>query len=257
MPLIAPGTLEAFGLYLVRTSALVIAAPLYGTGTGFSGYRIALIVSVSFLLFTVSGVPLDHAPLPIEYGCLVLREVLIGIFLAFSLQAALVAIRVAGELIGHEMGLNMASLVDPTTGVSAPLVTQLYEVFFFLGLLAVDGHHLLLSALGSSFQSAPVGKLELSGDLAWIAQSQFTQMFNAGITFAAPVVILLFLVSILIAVLARAVPQLQIMEVGFSARIAVGLIGLLLFAPQLAPALNGLYRGFLSGLEGTLDALAR
>src|SRR6185295_17672456 len=111
---------------------------------------------------------------------------------------------------GHEMGLNMASLVDPTTGVSAPLVTQLYEVFFFLGLLAVDGHHLLLSALGSSFQTAPVGVLDLSGNLAWIAQSQFTQMFNAGITFAAPVVILFFFVSILIAVLARAVPQLQI-----------------------------------------------
>lgn len=257
MPAIPPGTLEAFGLYLVRTSALMIATPLYGTATGFSGYRVALIVAVSFLLYTVGGAPLSSSTAPFEYACLVLRELMIGLFLAFSLQAALVAIRVAGELVGHEMGFNMASLVDPTTGVSAPLVTQIYEVFFFLGLLAVDGHHLLLSALGDSFQSAPVGALDLSGDIAWIAQAQFTQMFAAGITFAAPVVILLFLTSLLVGVLARAVPHLQIMEVGFSARIAVGLIGLLIFAPQLVPALTGLYRGFANGLEGAVEAIAR
>lgn len=255
MELVPPGTLEAFSLYLARTSALVIASPLLGSGTGFALYRVGLIASVSFLLYAAGGAPLAHSPEPVEYGCLVLREILIGLFLAFALQTVMVSLRLAGEMIGHEMGFNMASLVDPATGVSTPVVTQIYEIFFFMGFLAVDGHHLLLKALEHSFARAPVGALALSGDLAWGAQALFAQTFGAGIAFAAPVLVLLFMASLLVSLLARMVPQLNVMDVGFSARIAVGLLALFVFAPLLAPALEGLYDRFAHGLDGALDAL--
>lgn len=250
-----PGSLEAFSLYLARTSALVIASPLLGSGTGFTSYRIGLIVAVSFLLYSACGAPLDHSPEVVEYGCLVLRELLIGLFLGFVLQAVLVSVRVAGEMIGTEMGFNLAAMMDPTTGTNTPIVTQFYEIFFFLGFLAVDGHHLLLKALQHSFVRAPVGALSLAGDLAWGAQALFAQTFGAGIAFAAPVLALLFLTTLLISLLARMVPQLNVMDVGYSARILVGLGALLVFAPFLAPALNGLYDQLARGLDGVLDTL--
>jgi len=255
MEYLPPGTLEAFSLYLARTSALVIASPLLGTGTGFSSYRVALIVGVSFLIYSTTGTPLAHSPEPVEYACMVLREILIGMFLAFALQTVQVSLRLAGEMIGHEMGFNMASLVDPATGINTPIITQVYEIFFFLGFLAVNGHHLLLKALDHSFLRAPVGTLNISGDLAWGAEALFAQTFGAGIAFAAPVLVLLFVTSLLISLLARMVPQLNVMDVGFSARIIVGLLALFAFAPFLAPALDGLYDQFAHGLDGVLDTL--
>lgn len=255
MHALPPGTLEAFSLYLARTSALVIASPLLGTGTGFAGYKIGLIAAVAFLLYSATGAPLDHSPAAIEYGCLVLREIVIGIFLAFALQAVLVAVRVAGELVGHEMGFNMAAQIDPMTNIHTPVITQMYEIFFFLGLLAVNGHHLLLRALGKSFERAPIGSIAIDRGFTLVAQTLFKQMFTAGITFAAPVMALLALVSILIGLLARAVPQLNIMEIGFTTRIAVGLLALLVFAPFLAPAMDGLYAHLMDGLDASLDAL--
>ena len=60
---------------------------------------------------------------------------------------------------------------------------------------------------------------------------------------------------LLVALLARMVPQLNVMDVSYSARIAVGLIALLVFAPFLAPALEGLYDQFARGLDGALDVL--
>jgi len=250
-----PGTLEAFSLYLARTSALVIATPLLGSGTGFTGYRVGLIVSVTFLLYAAGGAPLGHSPEPVEYACLVLREIMIGLFLAFVLQMVLVSLRLAGEMIGQEMGFNMASLVDPTTGVNTPVVTLVYEAFFFLGFLAVNGHHVLLKSLEHSFARAPVGALAITNDVAWGAQALFAQAFGAGIAFAAPVLLLLFMASLLVSLLARMVPQLNVMDVGFSARIVVGLVALFVFAPFLAPALEGLYDRFASGLDGALDVL--
>ncbi|MFO1011726.1 MAG: flagellar biosynthetic protein FliR [Planctomycetota bacterium] len=256
MEMIPPGTLEALGLYVARTSALVAAAPLLGTGTGFVTWRIGLIVAVSFLLYSVSGAPLPTSPAPIEYGALVLRELLIGLFLAFVLQAVVVAVRVAGESIGQEMGFNMASQLDPVSNVQTPVITQFYETFFFLGLLAVNGHHLLLRALERSFERAPIGQISFSADASWLALTLFQQMFVAGLTIAAPVLVLLVLTSILIGLLTRMVPTINVMDIGFTARIAVGFVALLVFSPFLAPAFESLYTALMNGLDRALDVLA-
>jgi flagellar biosynthetic protein FliR len=253
--LLQPGTLEAFGLYLVRTSALVMASPLLGTGAGFGGYRIGLIAATSLLLYAVSGHPLPEAPLPIEYALLVLREVLIGVFLGFVLHVVMLAVRVAGELIGHEMTFNMAQLVDPATGLNTPLITRMYEAFFFLGLLAVDGHHWLLRALADSFGRAPIGSMELDVGALEVVLRLFTELFTAGITFAAPVMVLLALTSLMIGLLSRAVPQINVMDAGFTLRIVVGLLALLVFVPFLAPALGALYGRLETGLDAALAAL--
>jgi flagellar biosynthetic protein FliR len=154
-----PGTLEAFALYIVRTSVLVLASPLFGSGVGLLGAQAGLIGVLSLVLYSVSGEPLEHPIGPLEFGALAMREALIGFSLAFVLQLAMLAVRVAGEMIGHEMGFTMASLVDPETGINTPLVTQLYEGLFLLGLFAVDGHHLMIRALAESCAKAPVGVL--------------------------------------------------------------------------------------------------
>jgi flagellar biosynthetic protein FliR len=246
---IPPGTLEAFGLFLVRSSALVLSAPVLGTTTGFSGYKVALVFCVAFLLYGVHGAPLAEVPLPIEFACLVLREVLIGLALSFSLHAVMLALRVGGELVGHEMGFNMAGISDPVTGLQTPLVTHLYETMFFLGLLAVNGHHWILLALERSFGQAPVGSMALGAGIVPFLTTLFGEMFRAGLTLAAPVLVLLVLVSMLIGLLARAVPQVNVIELGFTLRISVGLIAMFLLAPLLSPALEGLFTSLMDALE--------
>ena len=244
-----PGLLAGFGLYLARTSALVLGSPLLGTGSPFSGYKIGLIAAVSLVLFAAQGEPVVGAD-PLVYGALCLREVLIGLFIAFVLHLSVLSVRVAGEMIGHEMGFNLAGVVDPATGLQTPLVTRFYETMFFLGLLAVDGHHWLLLALESSFERAPVGAIELGDGLLPFVTTLFGEMFRAGLTFAAPVLVLLMLVSVLIGLIARVVPQVNVLELGFTLRIAVALLAMFLFAPLLSPALGGLFTTLIDALEG-------
>jgi flagellar biosynthetic protein FliR len=123
---------------------------------------------------------------------------------------------------------------------------------FMLGLLAVDGHHLVLQALASSFERAPVGALVIEADLPTLVVAQLTQMFAAGVTFAAPVLVLLMLSSLVMGLLARMVPQMNVLEVGFTLRIVVGLGAMTLFAPLIAPALEVLFKGVDEGLETML-----
>ena len=250
------GAIAAFVLYVVRTSGMVLAAPILGFGSGFSSYRIALIVSLAGVLYLVHGEPLPPDALaPITLGAMALREVLIGLFLGSLLRLVTLALHVSGELIGHEMGFMVARQVDPATGIQTTLITSFYENVFLLALLALNGHHWLLRGLGDSFGRAPVGRLELSGGVVDAITRLFTQMFGAGIVFAAPVMIFLTLTSILIGLLARAVPHLNILEIGFTLRVVVALCAIALFAPLLEPALTGLNTLFVEWLHHGLDAL--
>lgn len=248
------GTIEAFGLFAVRTSVLVMAAPLFGVTTSFSGAKIGLIAVLSLALYASVGAPVERELAPFEWAVLAVREALIGFSLAFVMQCVLLAVRVAGEMVGHDMGFNMGALVDPETGVSSPLITQFYEGLFLVGLLAVDGHHLVIRALADSFVQAPIGVFASTQSLVGVAQTMVVEMFNAGIVFALPVLVLMTLVSLLVALIARAVPQINIMDVGFTLRILVGLVAMYTFAPLLAPAMERLHGALAAGLERVLVA---
>jgi flagellar biosynthetic protein FliR len=248
--------LAAFGLVLTRTSALVVVAPILGFGTGFSGYKIAFTFLLSLVIFTALAEPLPAEVPPVTYGAMMLRELLIGVFLGFTLQVVLLSVRVAGEMIGHEMGFLMARQADPVTGVPSTLITNVYETLFLLAILMLNGHHVLVRSLGVSFERAPIGRLALGQDMAPTVQAMFAEMFSAGIVFAAPVMIFLMLVSLLMGLLARAVPTLNVLEIGFTMRVIVALSAMYVFAPLLESSIANLHEGFIRWLGRGLDALA-
>ena len=248
------GMLQAFGLVLARTSALVLSSPILGFGTGFSHYKIALIIILSMTLYGVVQPTIEDIE-TFAYGAMMVREVLIGIFLGFLLHLSMIVLHVSGELIGHEMGFMVAKQTDPISGVQTSLITNVYEILFVLGLLALNGHHWLISSLRRSFDRAPVGELHFSDNIVPMITNMFGEMIAAGIVFAAPIMVFLFVISILLGLLARVVPTLNIMEIGFSVRVSSALFGLFAFAPLLEPALNKLHTELAMWIERGLDAL--
>ncbi len=250
-----PGTIEALGLYLLRTSALVLAAPLLGTGSTFSGYKVGLIGSLTMLFYTARGEPLAMPIEPIAYGAMALREIVIGLFLSFTLHAVLLAVRVGGDMIGNEMGFGMAASVDPSTGTRVGAVAQIYEILFLLALLGVNGHHWLLRALFDSFERAPIGHVAINPGMASTVTSLVGELFAAGIAFATPVLVLLGLVSLLVGLLARTVPQLNVLDFGFNLRIGAALVGMLIFTPVLAPGMDRLLDHLEDGIDASLEVI--
>ena len=98
-------TIATFGLYLLRTGALLLSAPIFSTGSSFTGYRVALVASMSFLMFAATGVPLTVEVTPMVFAAMALREVAIGLAMGFVLTLLQLVVRMAGDLIGQGMGL--------------------------------------------------------------------------------------------------------------------------------------------------------
>jgi flagellar biosynthetic protein FliR len=253
---IPPGTIEAVGLYAARCGAVILGAPLLGAALGFTMWRAAFIMMLAGTLYAAHGQPLAVQPEPFEYGILIVREIAIGLSLGFCLYGALFAVRTAAELISQEIGLGYAGLVDPSNGASTSSVALFYEIFFYLGLFLTDGHHALFRALAISFDGVPVGEMHFALGIAESALSLLGPMIAAGVAFAAPVMGLLLAASLLIALLGRAVPQLNVNEMGFTLRTVTGLFALFLFAPAMAPALNSIYVAFQVALSDTVRSLS-
>lgn len=247
--------IEGFGLFVARTSAMLLATPLIGSGASFVGYKLTLTISVSVVMWLALGVPVVETVSAGHYFVLALREMVLGLGLAFLLHMTVMGVRVGSEMVGNEMAFTMANAVDPASGESLPLLSRMNETLFFLAFLAVDGHHWVMRALAESYERAPIGGMQWGGDLTHTLTTFFSQLFSAGIAFAAPVLILVMMVSVIIGLIARAVPQVNILEMGFSLRIGGGLLAIGLFSPTLSTAMTALLERFMAGLEAGLDAI--
>ena len=249
------GLIEGAALFLTRCGALLLTAPLLGTAAQFHGYKVALVGSVTIALYAAQGLPMIEPTSGVHFGLLLLREMVIGLGLAFIMHLTVLGLRIGSEMVGNEMAFSMASAVDPSSGEALPILSKMNETLFFLALLSVDGHQWLLRALAESFNRAPVGSLDFGGDLPDVLSRLFSEFFMAGIAFAAPVLVMLMMISVLLGLIARAVPQINVLEMGFSLRVGGGLFALCLLSPTLSTAMTALLEQLMSALEAGLDAI--
>jgi flagellar biosynthesis protein FliR len=155
---------------------------------------------------------------------ILVHEMLIGLALGLAIDVVYSGIQIAGELIGFQMGFSMANVVDPMSGVSAPIISNLLYLVAFLLFFAFGGHHLLIKALVESFSIVPIGDKMVHREFFMAAVSYGAQMFIIGVKVSAPVVGVLLLINISFGVIARALPQMNVFIMAFPLTIAVGLV---------------------------------
>ncbi|MBM4075856.1 MAG: flagellar biosynthetic protein FliR, partial [Planctomycetes bacterium] len=101
----------------------------------------------------------------------------------------------------------------------------------------------------TSFASQPIGGHTLHLPVAH-SLSVLASATEWGLMLAAPIACCLFLTSLVIGIMARVAPQLNMMSFGFGLRIIAGLFSVLILWPDLVPRMNSIlvrYSRFLIG----------
>jgi flagellar biosynthetic protein FliR len=232
-----------FSLILTRVGAFVGVLPLFG------GVNVPRLVKagLAFALATVwfgnvcAGPPAQLLALPLEtswfgYGVAVGREAVLGALLGYAFGLFQVPARVCGEFLTEELGLSFGAFINPTGTGTESALTQILDALGVLLFLGLDGHHLFLSALDATFARYPVGAgLPNVPVQHLVAGAALT--IEWGLALAMPVAVSLFVVTFMLALMARAAPQINLFTVGFPLRLASGLILVFLFLPNLLHSL--------------------
>jgi flagellar biosynthetic protein FliR len=216
---------QNFLLVTLRTSCLLIFCPPWDSRLIPIQVRLFSILGLSLVLTPVVSSSLPPFPASWTGGVLlVMREFLIGLGFGLVFRFLFAGIQMAGNLVAIQMGFGMATLIDPQTQARNTFLAELLVIFATLLFLVVNGHHVLLRLLAQSFQEVPLeAGISLPDSLFAYIPSLGRLMYDLALQLLAPVLALLFLTQVSLGLVARAVPQIQVMIVGFPLTIAVGL----------------------------------
>jgi len=220
-----PQHILSFLLTLVRISLIVFLLPFFGGSTLPKTVKAALCLVLTLGLWpalSFSGAELPASPWNLLI--IVLGELVLGLVLGLVVRIVFAAVQTAGHIIGFQMGFAMMNVVDPMTGATVTLTSQLLYLVSLLLFLSLNGHLYLLRGLTQSFELVPPGSLLLVPAVTDKVLAFSSQIFVLGIKIAAPVMAAEIMVTLSLGVVAKIAPQVNVLFVGFPLKIAIGFL---------------------------------
>lgn len=246
-----------FSLLLARVGTFIAILPILGGQTVPRLVKMGLALSLTCMWFgSTWNSPTVAAWLlqPVQTSSLGLglalgREALLGALLGYAFGLFLIPARIAGEYLNQELGLSFGNLINPTGTTSTGPLTQIFDLLGTLIFLGLDGHHIFLAVLNSFVIRFPGGGVlpEVPVQLL-VAGAAAAEEW--GLLMVAPLALCLFLTSVVLALMARAAPQINIFAVGFPLRLTVGLVGLWLMLPTLVTGLVAIFGASSEWMQG-------
>ncbi|MCM0605715.1 MAG: flagellar biosynthetic protein FliR [Xanthomonadaceae bacterium] len=161
-------------------------------------------------------------------------ETIFGLALGYCSKLVFDGVQFGANITGNLMGFASASQYDPHQETQTEIIAHLQMTLAMLLFLVMDGHHLFLRAAMDSYKIVGIGSMNMGG----MFSKQLIQMtgdtFILGMQLAAPVSVSLFLVNVLYGVMAKNMPQMNILVLSFSISALLGFIILLLTMPEFA-----------------------
>lgn len=216
-------------LILIRVTSYLLSSSIFNSSQIPAPLKIlfSLIISlVAFEAYKNTSVPLDSLII-----ILAAKEVFLGVCLGMLTRFFFYALNMASELTSQALGLGSASVYNPLSGINSSLIEQFQGTLAILIFFAVQGHHLVVSAVFQSFELVSISQMTLKFNGLGEFVRWCQMLFEIALKVAAPIVSSLFLVNLGMGILGRAVPQINVFVTSFQVTIVVGFLILFVSMP--------------------------
>lgn len=210
-------------LILARIGTMMFIVPFFGH---MDIPRKAKLFFAFFLTLIVMNIT-DMEPLAYEgllgYSILIVKEALTGLLIGMGAGISMYILSFSGHMLDMEIGFAMAMEMDPTTRVQTTISSTIFSTIFMLFFLASDMHYFFLDALFDSYQLIPVGKAVFNPLLYNVFLEYMVDYFVIGFRIILPVFACILTVNVILGILAKVAPQLNMFVVGMQVKVLIGL----------------------------------
>ncbi len=212
-------------------------APFFSSGA--VNYQVRIALTLTATLAMAPSVSLGPLSTELNAGTLlglVMGEVAFGMMLGLVASFIFAGLQFAGQVVAFQLGFSLANLIDPQSEVETSVVSFLYYYVGILLFLLINGHHWFFLAVSDSFNFLPVQGVNLHAAVINDLIRLSSRMFLSGMQIAAPVLAVTVLTDIVMGILGRAAPQIQVLMVSLPLKSLVGFAALSIsfyFLPQL------------------------
>ncbi|MGQ9846482.1 MAG: flagellar biosynthetic protein FliR [Bacteroidales bacterium] len=249
---------DSFLLILMRVLFIIFMMPIFGSRNLPILLKIGLSLMISFILLPV--VKIKSSQLfsgVLSLSIYLIGEAMIGFILGYSIKLVFTGIQLAGGLIGTHMGFSIANILDPQLESDSTVIGQFYYFLAVTIFFVIDGHHWFLRAMIDSFQLLPPGELYLSEGLYKQIIITSGKIFQIAIKIVAPIMAILIFVQLALGIIARLIPQINLLISSFPITIGLGLIFLGLSIDPIFSFIKGILGESGRGLVHVLLPLMR
>ncbi|MFA7418967.1 MAG: flagellar biosynthetic protein FliR [Melioribacteraceae bacterium] len=244
-------------LMFLRILSMMIAAPVLGHTSIPTIAKIFIAFIVAYMTFLT----IDQSKIVIDINLVsifmdAIKEILTGTIIGTVLNFIFYGISYAGHMIGFDMGLSMSEVLDPTQGLSNNVVGEVIFYGAMMVFLVINGHHYLIGATVASFKIVPVAKYVITEPFIDLIIKYSFAVFTIAMKIAAPIVVSFLLIHIAEGIIARVIPQIQIMYVTQPLKIGLGFVFLSVLVPLYIYVIKGLLSGYENQLTQMLNAMS-
>src|SRR5574344_797867 len=248
-----------FLLIAVRCFALLMTLPLFSMRSVPRTAKIALAGYMAYLIMpftnfsTIYGAYISPSgQFDLTYIALLTGEAMIGVIMGFYITIIFSAFSTAGQFFAFQMGLSASEVYDSLSQVENPLMGQYLNLIAML--IFLQNHwfqKLFLKGLVGSFHSMNVFTLlNAKEKIVRFLVGGLSQLFADALVISLPILGTLMLVTVCMAILSRAAPQMNLLSEGFSIMLLIAFFLITALMPQLCDFFE---RSFNSGITAMIN----
>ncbi|MBN2183418.1 MAG: flagellar biosynthetic protein FliR [Sedimentisphaerales bacterium] len=226
-------------MVLTRISAFFLVLPVFGWQSIPVRIKVAMTLLLTIFFSMLIELPSYGRQVSnIEAILLISNEAIYGLALGLVATLLFAAVKIGARIIEQQIGLNMAEILDPLTGETTQPLSSLMEMIFIILFLSANGHHLFLSIILRSYEVFPAGTIPTISILTDGIIKSSSAMLLAGLKLAAPILAAFLILMVILAVLARVVPEMNILFISLPMRVGLGFIMVIIFLPYFGSFIN-------------------
>lgn len=232
LQLLSVKNIIGFVIIITRLSGMITTAPFFSTYPIPNQIKVWLVTLVAFVIYPMV-VAKTHFTAPtdmVEMTLVLAKEFAIGALIGFLASLIIGAVQMGGQIIAMQSGLAMSNVFDPTTQSQVPIISEFYVLLTMVVFFAIDAHHWLFAIVYQSFMKIPPG-LDLVIAPQMVEQVLYlsSKMFEVAVGLVMPVFCVLFVLEVLLGVLSKMIPQMNIFMVSLPIKIYIGLFLMMMF----------------------------
>jgi flagellar biosynthetic protein FliR len=216
-----------FVLVLSRIGAMVSLAPIWGSRAVPMRIRAMLAVMISLIITPLHQASLANSDF-LELTVAIAKESGLGLAMGATLTILFGSLQIAGQVIAQTSGLSLAESYDPSQDETTPVFSQLLDQLGLTVFVLLGGHRQALQAVLDSFATMPPGKADLPPDLVIALTDVLGKSCSMGIRIAGPVMLAMLISNLVLGLVSRALPQLNMMNMGLGVNAILALLVLAL-----------------------------
>lgn len=226
-------------MVLTRISAFFLVVPVFGWLSIPVRIKAAIVFLLSIFFSMAMSLPFDSVQIsPLEAILLLSNEAIYGLALGLIVAFVFAAVKLSARIVERQIGFAMAEILDPLTGETTQPLSSLLEMIFVILFLSANGHHLLLSIISRSYEAFPAGSIPTTAVLTNGIIQAGSVMLIASLKLAAPILAAFLLLMVVLAVMARMVPEMNILFISLPIRVGLGFLMIIIFLPFFSSYLS-------------------